>query len=56
MITLLIVLLVVGFIIYYLVRHPIKFFKFVFGFLGLLILGALGVTAFGYGIIYLTQL
>ena len=56
MLTLLIILLVVGFILYYLVRHPIKTFKYLFAFLGLIILGAIGVMAFGYGVVYLTQL
>ena len=56
MITLLIVLLVVGFCLYYLVRHPIKSIKFTFSFLGLIILGAIGVMGFGFGISYLATL
>ena len=56
MLTLLIILLVVGFILYYLVRHPIKSIKFTFAFLGLIILGAIGVMGFGFGISYLATL
>ena len=48
MIELLITLLVVGFILYYLVRHPIKTFKFTIATLGLLLLGALGTFGFFY--------
>ena len=40
----LVVLLVVGFILYYLVRHPIKSIKYSFAFLGLLLLGVLGIV------------
>ena len=46
--TLLITLLVVGFAIYYLVRHPIKSLKFTVATLGLLLLGALGTFGFFY--------
>ena len=56
MITLLLVLLGVGFAIYYLVRHPIKSIKFTLAFLGLIILGAIGVGAFGLGVSYLATL
>ena len=56
MLTLLIILLVVGFCLYYLVRHPIKSIKFTFAFLGLIILGAIGVGAFGLGVSYLATL
>ena len=44
MIEILIVLLVVGFMLYYLVRHPIKTLKFSFAFLGLLLLGVFGIA------------
>ena len=39
----LIVLLAIGFVLYYLVRHPIKSLKFTLSILGLLILGVLGI-------------
>ena len=44
MIEIIVVLLAVGFAIYYLVRHPIKSIKFSFAFLGLLLLGVLGIV------------
>ena len=56
MLTLLIILLVVGFCLYYLVRHPIKSIKFTFAFLGLIVLGAIGVMGFGFGVSYLATL
>jgi hypothetical protein len=56
MLTLLLILLGVGFVIYSLIRHPIKTFKYIFAFLGLIILGAIGVMAFGMGVSYLAQL
>ena len=56
MLELLLILLVVGFIIYYLIRHPIKTFKYLFAFLGLIILGAIGVMAFGMGVAYIATL
>ena len=56
MLELLIIFLVVGFVIYFLLRHPIKFIKYTFAFLGLIILGAIGVMAFGYGVVYLATL
>ena len=43
MIEIIVVLLAVGFCIYYLVRHPIKSIKFSFAFLGLLLLGVIGI-------------
>ena len=44
MLTILITLLVVGFSIYYLVRHPIRTIKYSFAFLGLLLLGVIGIV------------
>ena len=44
MIEIIIVLLVVGFCIYYLVRHPIRTIKYSFAFLGLLLLGVIGIV------------
>ena len=44
MIEIIVVLLAVGFAIYYLVRHPIKSIKVSFAFLGLLLLGVLGIV------------
>ena len=46
MIETLLVLLAIGFVIYYLVRHPIKSFKFTFSIVGLLILGVVGICLF----------
>ncbi|MEE3255493.1 MAG: hypothetical protein VX199_07320 [Chloroflexota bacterium] len=43
----LIFVLVVGFCIYWLLRHPIKTFKFVGAAVGLLILGVIGVSILG---------
>ena len=48
MLTLLITLLVVGFMLYYLIRHPIKTLKYTAATLGLLLLGALGIFGFFY--------
>ena len=44
MIEILLILLATGFVIYYLVRHPIKSLKYTISILGLLILGALGIS------------
>ena len=44
MIEIIIVVLVVGFILYYLVRHPIKSIKYSAAFLGLLLLGVIGIV------------
>ena len=46
MIEFLIVILAIGFCIYYLFRHPLKSFKVVGGAIGLLALGLLGCTLF----------
>ena len=46
MIELLLILLATGFVVYYLVRHPIKSFKFTISIIGLLILGVLGISLF----------
>ena len=46
MIEALLVLLATGFVIYYLVRHPIKSMKFTFSIMGLLILGVIGILLF----------
>ena len=48
MIEILLIILAVGFVIYYLVRHPIKTIKYSVAFLGLLLLGALGIFGFFY--------
>ena len=44
MIEIIIVVLVVGFILYYLVRHPLRSIKYSFAFLGLLLLGVIGIV------------
>ena len=44
MIEILITILVVGFILYYLVRHPIRTIKYSFAFIGLLLLGVIGIV------------
>ena len=41
MIEILLVLLITGFVLYYLVRHPIKSIKYTGAFIGLLFLGVL---------------
>ena len=46
MIELFIILLATGFVVYYLVRHPIKSTKFIFSIMGLLILGVIGILLF----------
>ena len=56
MLELLLILLGVGFVIYFLLRHPIKTIKYLFAFLGLIILGAIGVMAFGMGVAYIATL
>ena len=43
MIEIIIVVLVVGFILYYLVRHPLRTIKYTGAFLGLLLLGVIGI-------------
>ena len=50
MLTLLIILLVTGFIVYWLVRHPIKSLKFLGGFFGLLFLGCLVFVGLYYAL------
>ena len=44
MIEIIVVLLAVGFCIYYLVRHPIRTIKYSAAFLGLLLLGVIGIV------------
>ena len=44
MIEILLIILAVGFVIYYLVRHPIKTIKYSVAFLGLLLLGVIGIV------------
>ena len=56
MLELLIIFLVVGFVIYFLLRRPIKFIKYTFAFLGLILLGVIGVMGFGMGVAYIAQL
>mgnify|MGYP000102436435 CR=1 FL=1 len=46
MIEILLALLACGFVLYWLVRHPIKSIKFTFQIIGLLILGVLGISLF----------
>ena len=43
MIEILLIILAVGFVLYYLVRHPIKTIKYSVAFLGLLLLGVIGI-------------
>ena len=58
MIELIIVVFIVGFVVFYLFRHPIRSIKIVGGALGLFALGILGMAVFlflVYGILsYLT--
>ena len=46
MIELLIIVFVVGFIIYYLIRHPLRSIKRIGQVMGLFVLGILGLGAF----------
>ena len=46
MIELLIIVFVVGFIIYYMVRHPLRSIKRIGQGMGLFVLGILGLTGF----------
>ena len=50
MLTILNTLLVTGFIVYWLIRHPIKSLKFLGGFFGLLFLGTLVFVALYYAL------
>ena len=54
MIELIIVVFVVGFVVYYLVRHPIRTIKIIVGTIGLFVLGILGMIGFllmAYGLL-----
>ena len=53
MIEILLVLLVVGFLTYYLIRHPLKSFKIVGATLGLLILGLASISVLVFGALFL---
>jgi len=46
--SLIVFLLVVGFLTYWLIRHPLKSIKFIFSVAGLLFLGILTTIALGY--------
>ena len=46
MIEFIIVIFVVGFIVYYLFRHPIESCKVICGIIGLFVLGTLGIIGF----------
>jgi hypothetical protein len=46
--TLLLILLITGFVVFWLIRHPIKSLKFIGGFFGLLILGILTFVGLYY--------
>ena len=50
MVTLLLTLLITGFIVYWLIRHPIKSIKFAAGFLGLILLGSLVFVGLFYAL------
>lgn len=45
---LIVFLLVVGFLTYWLIRHPLKSIKFIFSVAGLLLLGIIATFVFGY--------
>ena len=54
MIELIIVVFIVGFVVFYLIRHPIRSIKIIGGALGLFALGILGMIGFllmGYGLL-----
>jgi len=48
MIEILITLLAIGFVMYYLVRHPLRSLKYMIVIPGLLLLGVIGVFGFFY--------
>lgn len=50
--TLLLILLITGFIVFWLIRHPIKSLKFIGAFIGLILLGALTFVAIYYALIW----
>jgi len=52
----LIFLLVLGFAVYWLFRHPIKTFKFVSATIGLMILGVLGLGVAIFGLLWICNL
>jgi len=52
-----IIILAVGFVVYYLIRHPIKSIKIIAGGVALMLLGLVAISAFTFGTAFiLTQL
>ena len=54
MIELIIIIFIVGFVVFYLIRHPLRSIKIIGGTLGLFALGILGMIGFllmGYGLL-----
>jgi len=50
--TLLLTLLITGFLVYWLIRHPIKSIKFIGAFVGLILLGTLTFVVIYYALIW----
>jgi hypothetical protein len=48
-----IIILAVGFVVYYLIRHPIKSIKIIAGGVALMLLGLVTISAFTFGMVYL---
>jgi len=53
MIETLIIILAVGFVVYYLIRHPIKSIKILASGVALMLLGLVSISALTFGMIYL---
>ena len=48
-----IIILAVGFVVYYLIRHHIKSIKILAGGVALMLLGLVTISAFTFGMVYL---
>ena len=55
MIESLIIVLAVGFVVYYFIRHPLKSIKILAGGVALMLLGLVAISAVTFGMIYLIQ-
>jgi hypothetical protein len=51
----LIIVLAVGFVVYYLIRHPIKSIKIIAGGVALMLVGLITISALTLGTIFLLQ-
>jgi hypothetical protein len=50
-----IVVLAVGFVVYYLIRHPLKSIKIIAGGVALMLLGLVAISAVTFGVVFLLQ-